>query len=144
MKRIHLFEFEDFKWFPNWIRISLTRLMVVMHKFLGTNQELAKLVSKALEYSSKPCIIDLCSGSGGPMIKLAQTLQDDYQIKVIDLILTDLYPDKELASIINQNDSPHISYLITPIDATNVPADLVGVRTMVCSFQFSINLILSI
>jgi len=32
MKRIHLFEFEDFSWFPNWLRVRMTRLIVVMHR----------------------------------------------------------------------------------------------------------------
>lgn len=135
MKRIHLFEFEDFNWFPDWIRICLTRLIVVMHKLLGTNQALADLVNKALQHSSRPSIIDLCSGSGGAMIKVAETLKEDYQIKDLTLTLTDLYPNKELANKINQGSGGNVSYVTTSIDATNVPPDMVGVRTMVCSFH---------
>jgi len=44
MKRIQLFEFEDFNWFPNWLRKCLTRMMVVMHKLLNTSEEMAELV----------------------------------------------------------------------------------------------------
>jgi hypothetical protein len=135
MKRIHLFEFEDFAWFPNWIRVCLTRLMVVMHRLLGTNQELADLVGKGLEFSSRPSIIDLCSGSGGAMIGVAKTLKEDYQIKNLTLTLTDLFPNKELASKINQDNSGNIAYRSTSVDATNVPSDLIGLRTMVCSFH---------
>ena len=69
------------------------------------------------------------------MIKVAGILKEDYQIKNLDLTLTDLYPNKELASKINQNEAGNIFYLMTPVDATNVPGDLVGVRTMVCSFH---------
>ena len=36
MKRIQLFELEDYPWFPHWLRACLTRLMVVMHQLLGT------------------------------------------------------------------------------------------------------------
>ena len=134
MKRIHLFEFEDFSWFPNWLRICLTRLMVVMHRMLGTNQELANLVSKSLRHAAKPDIIDLCSGSGGAMINVAKTLKEDYQIENLTLTFTDLYPNKELAGKINQDNSD-FSYIPTSVDATNVPEDLVGLRTMVCSFH---------
>lgn len=107
--------------------------MVVMHKLLGTHQELAELVNKALKYSSKPCIIDLCSGSGGAMIEVAQILKENYQIQ--NLTLTDLYPNKALVDKLNQENSGNISYISTSIDATNLPSDLIGVRTMVCSFH---------
>lgn len=106
-----------------------------MHKLLDTNHELAKLVNKALQSTSKPSVIDLCSGSGGPMIALAKTLKKDFQIKDLTIILTDLFPNRELARIINQDDDPTVFYLTIPVDATNVPADLLGVRTMVCCFH---------
>jgi hypothetical protein len=134
MKRIDLFEFEDFQWFPNWIRMCLTRLMVVMHKLLGTNKDLVALVSKALKFSPKNAIIDLCSGSGGPMIEVVRILRENHQMKNLSLTLTDLFPNKELANKINQNND-NISYIANSIDATNVPSELIGLRTMVCSFH---------
>ncbi|MDQ4141620.1 MAG: hypothetical protein M3142_14010, partial [Bacteroidota bacterium] len=133
MKRIHLFEFEDLPWFPNWLRISLTRLIVVMHRLLDTTKELAALINKVMKYSSKPSIIDLCSGSGGSMLAVAETLKKEYQIK--DLTLTDLYPNKELAHKVNSNGSSSLTYLTKSINAANVPSELIGVRTMVCSFH---------
>lgn len=135
MKRIDLFEFEDFNWFPNWIRICLTRLMVVMHKVLGTNRELAALVNRALAFSPEPAIVDLCSGSGGTMMEVAKTLKEDVKINNLKLTLTDLYPNRELALQVNRDPSGHISYLSSPIDASDVPAHMTGVRTMVCSFH---------
>lgn len=109
--------------------------MVVMHKLLGTNQGLAELVNEALKYASKPAIIDLCSGSGGALIEVARILKENYQIQNLTLTLTDLYPSKALADKINQESSGHISYISKSIDATNLPSDLIGVRTMVCSFH---------
>ncbi|WP_460893909.1 hypothetical protein [Rufibacter soli] len=135
MKRIHLFEFEDLPWFPNWLRISLTRLIVVMHRLLGTTKEIAALVNKIMGYSSKPSIIDLCSGSGGPMLAVAQTLKGEYQIRDLTLTLTDLYPNTDLASKINRQGSADVSYVTNSVDAANVPSNLSGVRTMVCSFH---------
>ena len=49
MKRIQLFEFEDFIWFPNWLRISLTRLINVMHRLLNSEAELSELLNKVLK-----------------------------------------------------------------------------------------------
>ncbi len=135
MKRIHLFEFEDFPWFPNWLRVSLTRLMVVMHRLLGTHKDLVELVNKVMAYAPKLAIIDLCSGSGGAMLAVAETLRAEYRLQDLTLILTDLYPNKELAHQINTRGSSSVAYVTKPIDAANVPPDLVGVRTMVCSFH---------
>lgn len=36
MKRIHLFEFEDQAWFPNWIRVLMTRYIMAFHRLIGT------------------------------------------------------------------------------------------------------------
>ncbi|KAA3436814.1 hypothetical protein [Rufibacter hautae] len=135
MKRIHLFEFEDFPWFPDWLRTNLTRLIVVMHRLLGTTTDVAHLVNRALQYSTRPSIIDLCSGSGGPMLGVAETLRNDHQLQDLTLTLTDLYPNKALADKINQPGNPYTTYITHPIDAANVPSDLTGVRTMVCSFH---------
>ncbi|RNI22686.1 class I SAM-dependent methyltransferase [Rufibacter latericius] len=135
MKRIHLFEFEDFPWFPDWLRISLTRLIVVMHRVLGTREDIATLLHKVLPSSAKPSIIDLCSGSGGPMMQVFETLREEPHLKGLTLTLTDLYPNQKLAHKINQSPTGNISYLTSPVDATHLPSDLVGVRTMVCSFH---------
>ena len=109
--------------------------MVVKHKLLSTNKELADLVNKVLQYSPKPAIIDLCSGSGGAMLAVAETLKREYQIKDLALTLTDLYPNKDLAHKINGHNSSDLTYVNQPVDATNVPSELKGVRTMVCSFH---------
>jgi hypothetical protein len=109
--------------------------MVVVHKLLGSSDELAELISKALTYSEKPSIIDLCSGSGGPMIEVAKILTEKYRIDNLTLTLTDVFPNIGLASKINSNNTSNVSYLTTPVDATKLNFDLIGVRTMVCSFH---------
>lgn len=70
MKRIHLFEFEDQVWFPDWIRVLMTRYFMTFHKMLGTADLLFHLVEKGLHNSQAKMILDLCSGSGGPMIEV--------------------------------------------------------------------------
>jgi hypothetical protein len=63
MKRIQLFEFEDFNWFPNWLRLCLTRMMVVMHNMLHTPEEMVDLAVRGLKAIDINTIVDLCSGS---------------------------------------------------------------------------------
>lgn len=135
MKRIALFEFEDFTWFPNWLRICLTRLIVVMHKFLNSSDDLVPLIKKALNHSKTNIIVDLCSGSGGPMIEVFKDLVEEQGNSDVELILTDLYPNLEMASIINTSAIPNLSYKTSPVNASNVNTELTGVRTMVGSFH---------
>ncbi len=106
-----------------------------MHRLLGTTKDLADLVNKVIRYSPRPSIIDLCSGSGGAMLAVAETLKGEYQLKNLTLTLTDLYPNRDLATQINRQASSGIAYKTNSIDAANVPSDLIGVRTMVCSFH---------
>jgi len=135
MKRINLFEFEDFVCFPNWTRICLTRLIVVMHKILHSSDDLIPLIKRALKHSNKNTIIDLCSGSGGPMIEVFKNLANVEGKGNVELILTDLFPDLEMASKINHSAIQNLSYKTSPVNASNVSAELIGVRTMVGSFH---------
>lgn len=135
MKRIDLFEFEDFAWFPNWMRICLTRLIVVMHKFLNSSDDLVPLIKRALKYSDNNTIVDLCSGSGGPMIEVFKALVGEQGNVNVELILTDLYPNPEMASKINNSAIRNLSYKTSPVNASNVTTELRGVRTMVGSFH---------
>jgi len=134
MKRVHLFEFEDLKWFPNWIRICMTRLIMVMHKKFKTSDDMAVLLNNLIEQTKITKIVDLCSGSGGPMLDVIAQLKNVHKIKNVELILSDLYPNLDAAKSINQtNDS--ISYRTTPLDATNLDNDIKGILTMVGSFH---------
>ena len=135
MKRIDLFEFEDFAWFPNWMRICLTRLIVVMHKFLKSSDDLVPLIKRAFKYSNNNTIVDLCSGSGGPMIEVFKDLAGEQRNSNVELILTDLYPNLEMASKINDSAIKNLSYKTTPVNASHVNTELIGVRTMVGSFH---------
>ena len=47
MKRMSLFEFEDFRWFPGSIRECLTLYIAAMHRMLGTERILAPLLARA-------------------------------------------------------------------------------------------------
>jgi len=135
MKRIHLFELEDFAWFPNWIRICLTRLIVVMHKFLGSPADLIQLLNRALAHSESAAIVDLCSGSGGPMLEVYRTLKKQPGLGSLQLTLTDLYPNLTLAAAINARADAELRYDTQSINAANVASGLRGVRTLVGSFH---------
>ncbi|GAA3928492.1 class I SAM-dependent methyltransferase [Hymenobacter algoricola] len=135
MKRIHVFELEDFAWFPNWLRACLTKLMVVMHQMVGSPEDLARLIGKALQHSHKHTIVDLCSGSGGPMLQVFEKLKSQPGMADLHLTLTDLYPNQEVATEVNNSQTPNLAYHLAAVNAAEVPADLIGVRTLVGSFH---------
>lgn len=134
MKRIHLFEFEDLSWFPDWLRTCLTNLIIVMHKLLSSDRELAELIAEILKKTKSTQIVDLCSGSGGPMIDVMKNLEQTHKLDNIKLSLSDLYPNLKSAKTINERYA-NITYMVEPFDATNSTNQITGLRTMVGSFH---------
>ncbi len=134
MKRIQLFEFEDFPWFPTWMRASMTNLIAVLHKMLGTKEVLANLLAGIQKKYPFKQVVDMGSGSGGIMPEVIQYLNKNND-NSISLVLTDLYPNKQFIAHINSRKNEHISYSETSLDATNLSQAPAGLKTMVNSFH---------
>ena len=134
MKRIHVFEFEDFEWFPSFLRDCMTRYILAIHKLLKTEDDLIKLISGIIQKTNSKRIIDLCSGSGGPMIDAVNRLKQKEEYKDLELTLTDLYPNQRVAISINKEDTK-IHYETNPADASHPGKDRNGIRTMICSMH---------
>jgi len=106
-----------------------------MHTILKAPEDLAMLLDRVIRRGSKPVIIDLCSGSGGPMIRAMAILKEKYGISDARLVLTDLYPNQFLASQLRQEGTASVSYHSQSVDAASVSPDLIGIRTMTGSFH---------
>jgi len=135
MKRIQLFEFEDFKWFPNWIRTCLTNLIVVLNKILGISDVLANLIAPILKQNGIKNIIDLGSGSGGVMPDVLHILHEKKGFSKLKLTLTDLYPSLVTIKKINDQNNESIHYFTKSVDATNIISAPEGLKTMVNCFH---------
>lgn len=109
-------------------------MIMTMHRLLKTKEDLTELLSKLLKETGETQIVDLCSGSGGPMPDVARDLRSDHGFDELKLTLTDLYPNHNAAQVFNA-DKDGISYHKDSVDATNVTDELKGLRTMVCSFH---------
>ncbi|RVU40735.1 hypothetical protein EA187_19730 [Lujinxingia sediminis] len=120
-------------WLPGWLRECMTLYVAVMHRILGSRAVLAPLVGRALEASSRPKVIDLCSGGGGPMPGVMEELREQGRDDV-ELVLTDLYPNA-LAARQLTDEAQGVRYEQRSIDATAVPEELGGVRTIVCGLH---------
>ena len=134
MKRVQLFEFEDFNWFPSWIRTSMTSLLAVLHKILGTKEVLSNLISDIYRKYNFTQIVDMGSGSGGIMPEVVTHLNEQ-QKSNINLLLTDLYPNKKFINYINNQSIENVSYQFESLDATDLASSPEGLKTMINSFH---------
>jgi hypothetical protein len=129
MNRIHLPELEDEAWFPAYLRDSLTAFLHVSSEKLGLYNKAAPLVRELVRRHRAARIVDLCSGGGGPLLSILAELDG------VDAVLTDLYPNLQAFAELEQRGNGRVRGSRDPIDATNVPAGLDGVRTLFNAFH---------
>lgn len=134
MKRVQLFEFEDFHGFPAWIRTSMTNLLMVLHKMIKSEEVIVKLLSDVRQKVKFQQIVDLGSGSGGVMPNVVKHLNNEQQAD-IKLVLSDLHPNPQLVESFNASNEDNISYTPQPIDATDLSHSPEGLKTMMNSFH---------
>ena len=135
MNRKQLFEFEDFHWFPNWIRVSTTNLLAVLQRFLGIKEILLDLIIDLKNMNNIDQIIDIGSGSGGVMINVVDELNSRTKTKKVKLLLTDLYPNEKVVNEINNQNNPYIEYNREKLDAENLYQTPKGLKTLINCFH---------
>jgi len=135
MKRIQLFEFEDFQWFPAVIRNSMTNLIVVFHKMMGSSQTLAIIFEELSAKLTFDQIVDMGSGAGGAMPEAIRILNEKNSNSPVDLLLTDLHPNSKFIHSINAKNTPHLKYQKNSLDATQLANTPDGLKTMIASFH---------
>lgn len=136
MKRIQLFEFEDFNWFPDWIRSSMTNLIIVLHKMVGTKEVISNLLTSIRKEYSFAQVVDIGAGSGGIMPEAVQLMNaTDANNEPVSLLLTDLHPNAEFVAHINKRNNIQLRYQAEPLDASNLTHAPKGLKTMVNSFH---------
>lgn len=135
MKRIQLFEFEDFDWFPAVIRSGMTNLIVVLHKLFGTHEVIAGLLENVRTKYNFSQIVDMGSGSGGPMPEVVRTLNAENPERPVKLILSDLHPNPSVVEQFNKLGEEAIQYHPNSLDATRMDKAPAGLKTMINSFH---------
>ena len=128
MARIQLFEFEDQPWFPATIRDAATAYLRFAAKLAGQSKQLAPKLGEVVERSGVHRIVDLCSGGGGPIPSVVETLAESgVELRVT---LTDLYPNTRDFEVLSAKSRGRLDYVADSVDATQVPKSLTGLRTM--------------
>ena len=134
LQRRNLPEFSDQPWLPKALRRSITAYLEAMHAFLGTPALWAPIVARTAARQASINLTDLCSGSGGPAIRLREELQKRHRRRV-KLTLTDLFPDPTSVARVAALGDQGLTYHPSSIDAARVPPELEGGRTLICGFH---------
>lgn len=132
MKRIHLFEFEDQQWFPVFLRNYVTDFLQFLSNKAKVYKPIIEVIHTTLSKNDTKNIIDLGSGSGGGLLWLSNELKKANPD--LRILLTDFYPNTAAFEYIKKQ-SDIFSYYSDPVDAKNVPEDLIGLRTQFLSFH---------
>lgn len=132
MKRIHLFEFEDFSWFPGFLRDYGTDFLQFLSNKTKLYKPIIPLLSTALKKSKQNQIIDLGSGGGGGLVVINQELKKEHPD--LKITLTDYYPNIS-AFKHTQELADNFDYEQNSVDARNVPEHLKGLRTQFLSLH---------
>lgn len=133
ISRQQLFEIHEQPWCPNAVRDGATDCLrffaLVGRQFQGTIEPL----ETALAATGDRYVVDLCSGSGGPWLGLYK------QIVRVDtppiVILTDLFPNQPAMEQAMRASGGRIQCVVKAVDATSVPPELPGLRTLFTAFH---------
>ncbi len=132
MGRIHLFEFEDQKWFPAFLRNYGTDFLQFLSNKTKMYRPIIPILKKGLDKTKTNTIVDLASGGGGGLIWLNSELKKD--IPDLKIILTDYFPNVP-AFKYTKRQADNFEYIETSVDAKQVPEDLKGLRTQFLSLH---------
>jgi hypothetical protein len=122
LPRLHLFEFLDQSWLPELLRRGEVDYLRVVLDRARPYDGMATQLAALLRMSGTNQVVDLCSGTGGPwrtLLPVLRKMNPDAEV-----VLTDLHPTPGLELPAGAR------YQDTPVDATRIPEDLNGVRTL--------------
>ena len=132
MARIHLFEFEDQKWFPSFLRNYGTDFLQFLSNKTKMYKPIIPIIERGLKSAGNNKIIDLGSGGGGGLLWLnSELIKTNLDLKIC---LTDYYPNIS-AFKHTQREAQNFEYVENSVDACHVPHDLKGLRTQFLSLH---------
>src|SRR5437867_11531420 len=133
MKRIHLIEIHDQEWCPRTLRNGETDYLQFVIATAKGYAPIVPILAGALQRTGTRQVLDLCSGAGGPWLWLQPVLAA--RGVDVSVCLTDKYPNQEAFERSSHLTNQAISYQPQSVDATQVPGELAGFRTMFSAFH---------
>lgn len=132
MRRRQLIELEDQPWCPRAVRDGGTDWLAFMANATRVFAPAAPKIRAAMAATGTTRVLDLCSGGGGPWLTLLPELEKSGPATVV---LSDLYPNREALDRTRARSGGRLEVHPGSVDATRVPRDLEGVRTMFNAFH---------
>ncbi|KYG04397.1 hypothetical protein BE21_46995 [Sorangium cellulosum] len=133
MSRMQLVELEDLPWFPSILRDGGTAFLEFAERASGHGRMLVGPLERALDATGETRLVDLCSGGGGPAAAIADELAK--RGRKVTVTLTDLYPNLPAFEHAARGSRGAVVGRAAPVDATAVPAELTGLRTIFNAFH---------
>jgi hypothetical protein len=125
-----LSELEDKQWFPPLIRRYMTDYLQFLFSNFNLYSPVTEIIHDILIQTRQKQIVDLCSGSGGPLLKIRKDYFRRYG-SIPGIVLTDKFHQFG-----NTNHfAPGITYYPESVNAMDIPITLTGVRTMFSSLH---------
>ena len=131
--RVQGFELEDQPWFPAVIRDLATDYLLFMETTFALHRPVVNLLAENLRAAQSEQVIDLCSGGGGPILRLQQALAAEGLD--VRFTLTDRFPNIEAFQRAAAQSQGKVGFVLEPVDARSVLARLTGFRTMCNAFH---------
>jgi hypothetical protein len=132
--RLHLIEIHEQAWCPAPIRDGATDCLKLVANVGRQYQNVLPRLHGALEAVQTTRIVDLCSGGGGPWLSLQRRLHT-VNGHPVSILLTDLHPNVPAGRAAQQASCGRIDYAPAPVNATRVPGELNGFRTLFTAFH---------
>lgn len=122
--RFHLFEWEDFAWYPDVLRTAQTDYLRFLMDTFDVFRAVVPHFARALKASGEEEIVDFCSGGGGSLLIMQQHLRRQAPELPFRVTLTDLYPNLAASKHIERRSEGAIRYYSKPVDVRRPPAVL--------------------
>ena len=132
MRRKEWFELHDHRLFPRFLRDLVTDALEAVWNRTNSYRVIVPRLRAAMDDAGAERIVDLCSGGGGPWLRLRQEFVADDGLPIC-VSLTDKYPNYE--AFTRANALGGLDFCSAPIDAMRIPAELNGFRTIFSSFH---------
>lgn len=131
---VKLFEFEDLPGLPDAIRTGMLDYLSWFLRITRFYRPTTPLIERLRDRNKGTSVIDLCSGGGGPWPQLHPLFLRHLGISPV-VILTDRFPNIAAYREAAVRSGGAIGYHPTSVDATAVPTELSGVRTLFSAFH---------
>ncbi|WP_051296117.1 hypothetical protein [Eisenibacter elegans] len=133
--RIHLFEIEDWPYYPDRLRQGQTDYLRWLMETFDVFRAVIPRFAEALVHTQATHIQDLCSGGGGSVLPLRRHLSQHLPHGAPDFVLSDLYPNLPAYEALATQSGGHIRYVDTPLNALDAAAEPQSFRTIFNGFH---------